>query len=400
VEVRLMRLSQPYIPTALLIAAMLLLPAWAGAEPVTYLHNLSNFSGTVPYSDVMLYADRQHDEIYAAVGNFVRVFNPAGMEIYQFLLDPAYGRLFDLAVDESGDILVLTLEAQLPDPTPHPFITRCDYRGEPIERFPITGSPPEFETFIPNQMIYRAGRIVLVSRAGLQVVIVDPQGVFQEGYDLSEMIGGDEGIRTDNEIFGFTIDPQGNMSFTVPALFRVFIVSPDGEVTMFGRTGSVPGSFGVVAGIAADDYGRLLVSDKQRGVVMVFDQNQQFVTEFGAGREGRGSLVRPNGLAVGNDGKVYVTQLRDRGVAVFKLSLSPGDGVIRSDAGPRSRGGVDRGGDTSNVPGQSGTEVTSVFGQSTRPPVTPFEQGGNTRQTDPADPRITGMPETQGGDRR
>jgi hypothetical protein len=393
-----MRLSRRYILTILILVPTLLLPARAGAEPVTYLHNLSNFSGTVPYSDVVLYADRQHDEIYAAVGNFVRIFNPAGMEIYQFLLDPAYGRLFDLAVDESGDILVLTLQAELPDPIPHPFITWCDYRGEPIERFPISGSPPEFETFIPNQMIYREGQVILVSRAGLQVVIVDAEGVFQEGYDLSEIIGGEEGARADHEIFGFTIDLRGNMSFTVPSLFRVFIVSPDGEVTVFGRTGSVPGSFGVVAGIAADDDGRLLVSDKQRGVVMLFDQNQQFVTEFGAGRTGRGSLVRPNGLAVGNDGKVYVTQLRDRGVAVFKLS--PGDGVIRSDAGPRSRGGVDRGGDTSNVPGQSGTEVTSVFGQSTRPPVTPFELDGNTRQTDPADPRITGMPETQGGDRR
>jgi hypothetical protein len=393
-----MRLSQRYILAILILVPTLLLPAWAGAEPVTYLHNLSNFSGTVPYSDVMLYADRQHDEIYAAVGNFVRVFNPTGMEIYQFLLDPVYGRLFDLAVDESGDILVLSLQRNLPDPTVRAFLTWCDYRGEPLEQFPITGLPAAFESFIPNMMIYREGRVVLVSRAGLQVVVVDPEGVFQEGYDLGEMIGAGKGARADYDVFGFTIDPQGNMSFTVPALFRVFIVSPDGEVTMFGRTGSVPGSFGVVAGIAADDYGRLLVSDKQRGVVMLFDQNQQFVTEFGAGREGRGSLVRPNGLAVGNDGKVYVTQLRDRGVAVFKLS--PGDGAIRSDAGPRSRGGVDRGGDTSNVPSQSGTEVTSVFGQSTRPPVTPSEQGGNTRQTDPADPRITGMPETQGGDRR
>ena len=54
-------------------------------------------------------------------------------------------------------------------------------------------------------------------------------------------------------------------------LFSAFRLSPGGEVAQFGRPGSGPGKFGVVAGIAADEAGYIYVADRLRSVVLVFD---------------------------------------------------------------------------------------------------------------------------------
>src|SRR6185503_10591293 len=102
--------------------------------------------------------------------------------------------------------------------------------------------------------------------------------------------------------------------------FRAYAVSPEGEVTSFGKVGGAPGQFGVVSGIARDDQGRVFVADKLRSVVMVFDKSLRFVTEFGFLGLGADNLVRPDQLVLGEGGKLYVTQLYNRGVAVFSLA--------------------------------------------------------------------------------
>ena len=78
-------------------------------------------------------------------------------------------------------------------------------------------------------------------------------------------------------------------------LFKAFQLSPDKKLASFGRSGSAPGRFGVVAGIVTDSRGNVLVADKLKSVVMVFDKNFDFLTEFGY----RGS--RPENLVVPDD---------------------------------------------------------------------------------------------------
>ena len=117
-----------------------------------------------------------------------------------------------------------------------------------------------------------------------------------------------------------SMDERGNMLVAIPTMFRVFVVSPEENVRSFGHSGSTPGAFGIVAGIVADGHGNLIVADKGRGVVMVFDEKLEFLMEFGSDDGGRAGLVRPTDLALGASGKLYVTQARDRGVAVFKMS--------------------------------------------------------------------------------
>ena len=311
---------------ALLLLGILLFPGPADAAfTVTYLYSLSDFTGTVPYGDVVLSVDRERDEVYAMLGNTIRVFNASGMEIFRFEHDPRLGTVFDLAVDEPGDILLLTLALGADRPGPGWSLVRCDYRGEEIGRIPVTGLPPEFAAIRPNVLLVRNGHVILASKAQFQVVEIDRAGAFLKGYDLARMIALKEKDRARDDIADITLDLRGNILFTVPTLFRVFAISPDGEVKAFGRVGSNPGAFGVVAGVVADDDGNILVADKGRGVVIVFDEQFRLVTEFGAGEEGPAGLVRPAELALGSSGKLYVTQARERGVAVFRIGRGAGE---------------------------------------------------------------------------
>ena len=102
----------------------------------------------------------------------------------------------------------------------------------------------------------------------------------------------------DIDLNGFTVDSQGNMFFTVPVLFTAFRLSADGELTGFGRAGSGRGKFGVVAGIATDEMGYIYVSDRLRCVVLVFDPNLQFQTEFGYRGDQPSNLIVPDDLAI------------------------------------------------------------------------------------------------------
>jgi hypothetical protein len=247
------------------------------------------------------------------------------MEIYRFQHDPTVSKILDLGVDESGDILTLNFDRQAAEGEPSWWITRCDYRGEPIGRIDVSGLPSEIEPFTPGRMVLHDGRIVLASKGQLQVVVVDGSGVYQRHHDLAGLLEVDD--PETNVISGFSIDRSGNMLFTIPVRFRAFVVTPDETVREFGSSGSAPGDFGVVAGIVATDDGHYVISDKLRGVVMAFDSSFRLVTEFAGGNGW--ALARPTALALGNGGKLYVTQSRERGVAV--LGLSAGSGTSGSD---------------------------------------------------------------------
>ena len=101
----------------------------------------------------------------------------------------------------------------------------------------VTGLPVEFPGFFPNYMFYRDGKFLFLSSSKMQVVVTDQKGVFQKGYDLADILEIPEKDRPNTEIFGFNLDSDGNMLFTVPVLFKAYVVSPDGKVAAFFREG-------------------------------------------------------------------------------------------------------------------------------------------------------------------
>jgi hypothetical protein len=306
-----------------LAASLFLAPfrAQASAEVnSTFLYSLANFFGKIPYNDVRVRVDKERDEAYVVERGLVRVFNENGMEFFWFGDNQELGSIYDLAVDETGDLFLLSFAPSTPE-TPIYFLIRCNYRGDVKEKMTVTGLPAGFSGFFPTYMFYRDGHFLFLNNSKMQVVVTDRKGVFQKGYDLADIIEIPQKDRPNTEIFGFNLDSEGNMLFTVAVLYKAFVVSPDGKVTAsFGKAGSAPGLFGIVGGIAKDDRGNYLVVERLRSVVMVFDKEFRFLKEFGYRGDKPGNLIRPNEVAVGKAGKIFVSQLRNRGVSVFSVS--------------------------------------------------------------------------------
>jgi len=282
----------------------------------TFLYSLSNFTGKIPYSTTRMTVDKETGEIYVIYENLLKVFNPAGMEIYHFGEDLDVGQILDLAVVPNGDLLLLTVQDS------KETLVQCNYRGDPISRIELKKLPPEFSGFVANRLVCHGDSLYLASAPGMKIVITDLEGNFRKGYDLISLLELAEKERGNSEIFGFSVDGNGNILFTIPVLFKAFMLSNEGKISYFGRPGGAPGKFNIVSGIVRDSQGNFLVVDRLKSAVMIFDKKFNFVTQFGFRGLKPGNLFAPADIAIDRNDRVYVSQGRKKGISVFKLSYN------------------------------------------------------------------------------
>ena len=293
------------------------LPTASIAVEASFLYTLSDFTGPFLIGGGRMFVDKDRNEAYIMYQNVVRIFNENGLETYRFNEDNSLGRLSALAVDRDGTIFFLSYNDR-----GEYGIVRCNYRGEPTGRIEVTGLPADFtdyQKFSPGYMEYREGQFYLADARTLRIAVADKNGKVQKTYDLIPILDLKEKERADLEMGNFSVDSEGNMLFTVPVLFSATVLSPEGTVRNFGQPGSIPGKFGVVSGIVADNKGNYLVADKLKSVISVFDRGTKFLMEFGGRGNGPENLIVPGVLAVDGNDKVYVTQGGNRGVSVFRL---------------------------------------------------------------------------------
>ncbi len=311
----LLRKTYPVVSGALFIWLFWVLPCAAEIE-TKYLYRLSNFSGPVASTWARIALDEARGEIYTVLEKEVRVFNESGMEIYRFGEDGSLGTVLDLAVNNTGDILVISrTRAQQ-------SILVCDFRGMPIGRFALTNFPPDFSGFTPHRMVFKNGRLYLVDTPALKVAVTDAVGRFLKGYDIGALMEIPKKRRIVTDINGFSVDGQGNILFTIPVLFSVHLLTPDGNLTSEKRPGSAPGKFNQVAGIVADDRGYIYVADRLKNAVLIFDRNFQFLMQFGYRGMRPDNLFGPQYLMLDTKGRLYISQLRDQGVSVFRIDYT------------------------------------------------------------------------------
>jgi len=306
------------------IPVLVLCSATAKAQPVkgTYLYNLSSFTGTISFSWPRVFVDRERNEVYVVYQNFIRVFNETGMEVYRFGDELDLGSIVDLTLDRDGNILLLSHKWSKTADTMDYEITRCNYRGEPVSKMEMKNLPSQYSKFLPERIIYREGNLYLASLQTMMVVVADANGIFKEAYDILPMLELEEKEKQDAMMDGFTIDGEGNFLFTIPPLFRAYKITPDRKVSYFGKAGSTPGRFNIVAGIVSDNKGNILVVDKLKCAVMVYDKNFNFLTQFSSRGWKPGFLIAPEDVVVDNQGRVYVTQAGNKGISVFRLTYN------------------------------------------------------------------------------
>lgn len=302
----------------LLLSAALSLPAMAADVEISFLYLLADFTGAIPFTAVPVAVDEARGEVYVADNgeNSVRVFNEQGMEVFRFGDDDRLGLIYDLAILDGGDILLLS---NFPSDR-EPRLVRCNFRGEPQGQILLSGMPETLGRFHPSRMLRRGERLYFFDPNAMRVVATGLDGKFVKDFDLASLAGIDRQKGKIEGAGGFDIDAEGNLVFTVPTMFLAFHVSPEGNVRGFGRPGSSPGKFGVINGIAADRDGFVYVVDTLRCVVLVFDENLEFRTEFGYRQNGPGGLVAPSEVVVTPSGRIFVTQRAKRGVNVYHLN--------------------------------------------------------------------------------
>jgi hypothetical protein len=279
----------------------------------TFLYSLSNFDGRLAYDWPRVSVDQERDEVFVLYQNIVRIFNATGMETFSFGDDLTLGHVLDVTVDGAGDILLLSSR------NGQPLVTRCDFRGVPIGEFQVRNLPDGL-AFGANRLVFRNGLLYFGALDAARVVVTDADGDFREVIDLAPLLELGDRQPVDVQLVGFSVDQGGSIYFTIPVLFSAYRLSPDRKLESFGRPGSAPGRFGVIAGIVADSRGRVFVADKLKSVVMVFDKTLTFLAEFGYRGLGPANLVVPSELAIDGRDRLYVTQARKRGVSVFALS--------------------------------------------------------------------------------
>jgi hypothetical protein len=320
-----MKSKHPKIQFLILIATVILLALSGSAQGAvrgTFLYNLSNFTGAISFSWPKVFIDRERNEAYVAYQNLIRIFNETGMEVYRFGDELDVGAILDIAVDREGNILLLSQRWLQTGDRVNFEITRCNYRGEPVTRIEVKNLPSEYSKFLPERMIYREGNLYLVSLNAMVVIVTDGSGVFSEVYDILPMLELEEKEKQDAMMQGFSIDKEGNFLFTMPPLFRAYKISPDRKVSYFGKAGGAPGRFNIVAGIATDSRGNILVVDKLKCSVMVYDKNFKFLNQFSSRGWKPGLLIAPEDIVIDKQDRVYVTQAGNKGISVFKMTYN------------------------------------------------------------------------------
>lgn len=307
---RLSMASMAKVP-ALAAAACLALPA--AALDVSYQFSLSDFTGVLPLPEARLKLDAEHNEVLVIVAGQVRIFNQSGMQVYSFGDDADLGHPLDAVALEGGDLMVLSYTAGL-----QVQLVRCNFRGEPAAKVPLTGLPESLAGFGGDAIARSGNRLYLADRAGMRIVITDLSGAYQRSFDVAEMLGVAK-KREDLGLRGFSVDRDGNVLFTIQPLFHGYVLSPEGQIQEFGERGSAPGKFNIVAGIARDDAGKTYVTDILKSAVLVFDKDLRFQKEFGYRGPKPGNLAAPIDV-VAQGGKVWVSQNARRGVNVYRVS--------------------------------------------------------------------------------
>jgi DNA-binding beta-propeller fold protein YncE len=118
------------------------------------------------------------------------------------------------------------------------------------------------------------------------------------------------------------IDAAGNLYIADAGNARIEKFAPDGRhLQTIGERGSQSGQFMAPRSVAVDDEGRIYVGMGDDYLVQRFTPDGEYLDTFGQGTLDE-TISRTGGIAIGPDGKAYVTQAMGHSVQSFDLAGS------------------------------------------------------------------------------
>jgi predicted membrane-bound mannosyltransferase/sugar lactone lactonase YvrE len=121
--------------------------------------------------------------------------------------------------------------------------------------------------------------------------------------------------------WGIEVGPSGDVYVADTWNDRVLQYTPDGELLNVAGVGDLAspgdGMWGPRS-IAIDNQGRVFVADTGNKRILIFDEQLNYLGEFGGGGAGAGRLDEPVGLAIDGEGLVYVADTWNMRVQVFE----------------------------------------------------------------------------------
>ena len=132
-------------------------------------------------------------------------------------------------------------------------------------------------------------------------------------------------LGTLNEPWGVAVGPDGSVYVSDTWNHRIQKFTAEGKpVKAWGQYGqpapedpTTLSSFWGPRGIAVDSQGRVFVADTGNKRIAVFDEDGNYITEFGGAGFDPGQFDEPVGVAVSSDGTVYVADTWNQRVQSF-----------------------------------------------------------------------------------
>lgn len=124
---------------------------------------------------------------------------------------------------------------------------------------------------------------------------------------------------------GIALDTTNRLLYVVDAQQDQVIVYDADSLKLLRRIGTsgkkhaltTPGDFGAPEGVAVDQEGDVYVTDTLNNRVEIFDGDGNFVSLFGKHGDGPGYFARPKGIAIDGDGHIWVADEMNDTLQVF-----------------------------------------------------------------------------------
>lgn len=160
------------------------------------------------------------------------------------------------------------------------------------------------------------GDRLFAADAGLRHVLVfDPHHKFEGS--IAEGMADPGGLAVDNENrLLYVADAEQDLVLVYDADPPYKLLRKIGKPGT-KHTSTVPGEFAKPTGVAVDQDGNLYVSDTWNNRVEVFDAEGNFIRAWGKNGDGPGYFARPKGIAIDADGHVWVADAVQDRLQVF-----------------------------------------------------------------------------------